>query len=337
MQHPVTDLGRAIPPSGVVPYQPSGMVGPTWPLAFATGVLGAFLLGSIYAFLAVFNPCISLVNIVFAFGAGWLAGKCVAFGIRVSKIRSPKLAIVLGVVSGLLLIAFAWLGFVAFLIARSQRAPALAGLAWIESIQNPAETISFIFGPLLETGWFDVRGYVPTGTVLAVGWLLEAGCLMFGCVGAALEASQRPFNERMGIWFKSMAHPGWFELSGRDAKDATPLHFADLERLTLGGTSAGRLEVNVHFIPGHREDMLLSVECVQEVPEDPKKAAKAAAGKGDPKKVKMKTTREDVLAPHFVPASWIDRLDTMFAQSRKPDSDGTPGSKGAEAFVPPWA
>lgn len=335
MEQQVSVPGPSTVPSGVEAYVPSGMVGPAWPLALVAGIAGAALLGTIYALLAVFNPCIGVLNVFLAIGAGLLAGKCVVLGVRLGHIRSPKMAVTLGAVTGLFLIVFAWLGFVSLLLGRTGGVSALA--VWIGSIRDPSGMFSFIFGPLLENGWFNVRGYVPTGIVLLVSWLVEAGCLMFGCVGTAWVAARSPFNERMGRWYDSELHPGWFVVPGRDAKDQGPLVVTDLERLALGGAADGRLQVRVHFIRGQREDMLVSVESVIEVPEDAEKAAKAAAGKGDPKKVKMKVNREEVLAPHFVPAAWIDRLDALFAQSLTNALDASSGDLKGVEFRPPWA
>jgi hypothetical protein len=298
-------------------------VGVAWPLALLLGIPAAWLFGSIYAVVAVFNPCIGLLNVPIALIAGVIVGAGVGLAAKWGKIRNPKLAGVLGGIAGLFLIVFAWMGFVAVLLARSGQIPAPA--AWLLSLLRPGEMLSFIFGPLLRDGWFTVRGYVPTGIVLLLFWAVEALCLLVPCVILPCLQAAKPFSERLGRWYRHALHPGWFALGDREPRSREPLQPGDLANLVVGGDRDARLEVTVHFISGSPDDILLSVETVTEEDEQPTKKG----AEPDPKK--RKVHRHDVLAPHFVARSVLDRLDAL----RKASPAGSDGLTEDSPY--PWA
>ena len=304
-------------------YAPSGAVGVAWPLALAMGMLSAWLFGSIYAVVAVFNPCIGLLSVPIAVIAGCLVGASVGLGTRLGKIRNPKLAGFLGGLAGLLLVGFAWVGFVTVLITRRSQVSATA--AYLTFILNPGQMLSFIFGSLLSTGWFSVRGYVPTGVVLLLCWVAEAICLLAPCVVLPILQAAKPFNERLGRWYRSVLHPGWFVIPDRDPRSLQAMQPTDLASLVVGGDQEARLEVTVHYVPASPDDILLSVETVTEKVEEPAKKG----AEPDPKKKKVH--RHDVLAPHFVARSVLDRLDAL-CKASSAGSDGL-----SEAAPDPWA
>ena len=80
----------------------------------------------------------------------------------------------------------------------------------------------------------------------------------------------------------------------------------DLERLELGGTPQAHLELTIHYLPGKREELLVSVQSVMQEPQDG-----ASTRKG--KKPKMK--RVQVLAPHYVSESTVARFDTLVREA----------------------
>jgi len=80
----------------------------------------------------------------------------------------------------------------------------------------------------------------------------------------------------------------------------------DLERLELGGTPQAHLELTIHYLPGKREDLLVSVHSVMQEPQDDAANRKA-------KKAKFK--RVQVLAPHYVSESTIARFDALVREA----------------------
>lgn len=286
------------------PYSPSGAFGLAWPLPLVFGIVAAWLIGGVYALLVVFSPCIGVFNVIVAVIAGGLVGLAVGSGVRIAKVRSPVFAALLGGVAGLALVGFAWLGFVSTLLARSGQISAPA--VWFEAIRYPAETWSFITGPLLENGWFNVKGFVPTGIVLIVAWIVEAGCLLVGCIVIPWQAASKPFSERHECWHQSVVHSGGFSLPNRQPRSEQPMQSQDLERLELGGTPQAHLELTIHYLPGKREDLLVSVHSVMQEPQDDAANRKA-------KKAKFK--RVQVLAPHYVSESTIARFDALVREA----------------------
>lgn len=286
------------------PYRPSGAFGLGWPLALLFGVLAAWLIGGVYAALVVISPCIGVFNVIAAVIAGAIVGRAIGAGVRIAKIRSPVFAALIGGVAGISLVAFAWLGFLSILLARTGQVSAPA--VWFGSIFHPADALSFVSGPLLDEGWFTIKGYVPTGIELIVAWIIEAGCLMGGCILVPWQAASRPFSERLERWHMSAAHSGRFSLPDRDPRAKGPMRPQDLERLTLGGTPQARLELTVHFIPDNREELLVSVHSVMQEPQDDAASRKA-------KKAKFK--RVQVLAPHYVSESTIARFDALVREA----------------------
>ena len=311
------------PATSAEPYVPSGFVGAGWPLTLVLGIPAACLFGSIYAVVAVFNPCIGLLNVPIALIAGGIVGASVGLGAKWGKIRNPKVAALLGGGPGILLIVFVWWGFVAVLLARSNKAPLLA--IWLDCVRDPGSMLSFIFGPLLSEGWFTVKGYVPTGIVLLVFWVAETLCLLAPCIVLPWLQAEKPFSERLGCWYRRALHPGWFMVAGREPASQEALQASDLASMVIGGSQDARLEVTVHYVPTSPDDILLSVETVTEKVEEPAKKG----AEPDPKKKKVH--RHEVLAPHFVARSVLDRLDAL-CKASSAGSDGL-----SEAAPDPWA
>ncbi len=178
-------------------YEPSGAVGPLGVIAcLAVGPPIAWVLGLIYAYLIFYIPFVYL-NFLITVGLGFAMGLVAIGCIRTGHVRSPFAGFGMGLFLGGLALWFQWSRWMAIFTEHTidTYSPLLLGASM-------AVTAS-------EGAW-SILSVTPTGLVLWVIWLVEAGIILGIPAVVALGATSDPYCERCKVWLKTSSTIGPF-------------------------------------------------------------------------------------------------------------------------------
>ena len=162
-------------------YQPSGAV-PIGGLFSAVTIAGtgALIGGFLYGVIGAYNPFIYVTFLgamfVSALVGNWLHGRLVA-----GKIRSKAASVMVALLVAGTLIYGAWWGYIC---VQSE---------WDWLLVTPLGVLNFI-ELVANVGVWSIKGFTPTGGVLYLVWLIEAGLMTWFVISGALEVSP-PFCE----------------------------------------------------------------------------------------------------------------------------------------------
>ena len=90
-----------------------------FPLAMVASVLVAVALGAAYAYVDMYNPCVSVLTFIATAGFGLGVGAATAYALRWAKVRNNTLAIVASVVAALVGLYASWVFWVYALLHQS--------------------------------------------------------------------------------------------------------------------------------------------------------------------------------------------------------------------------
>jgi hypothetical protein len=170
-------------------YKHSGKFGIHGPiLALLAAVALGFPLGIAYAHLVRWIPFI-YINFFATLGYGALFGVITSLLLKVAKVRNNTVAVLTGLLVGLIALYFAWSGY---LFAIIKDGP---WFWWPDQIFRAMQL-------LYQEGSWSLRSGGPvTGPLLALIWLVEAGIIvgMATAIGAAI-VSTTPFCEVNQCW-----------------------------------------------------------------------------------------------------------------------------------------
>lgn len=184
--------------SGALYYRHSGKVSPPGLVkAVLLGTLVAVPLGAIYAYADLYNPIAGWITFLLTGGAGLLLGKVIATLIRTGKIRNLPVAMLLAAFLAGLMLVTSW---EIWIYALLQRAGQAVGL--LEFLTHPQATLDVVVF-LYNNGAWTISGTTPTGVLLALIWLAEAGLLVGTPLTLARKAAREvPFCEKCDKWCK---------------------------------------------------------------------------------------------------------------------------------------
>lgn len=172
-------------------YKESGALGTMGPVVMgATAVIGSLLLGAIYGYINFYMPFIYLsflLTIGCGIGMGFLLGKSALLG----KVRNQKAVMAFALLAGLLAEYFGW-------------------VFWIHAFTEQ-EVLSFsplsvfgMMGVISEEGVWAIFDYAPSGAVLYIIWLIEAGIIVGATFLIAIGNSAGiPYCENCDKWVES--------------------------------------------------------------------------------------------------------------------------------------
>lgn len=197
-------------------------------LGLIPGILVAFPLAFVYAYLTLYNPFI-YINFLATLAFGFLIGAIASAIMHWRKVRNGALASLVGFVVGLVGYYFAWAVWLYAFLRRND----------IQDIPLWAITL---FPPLLwelmrkvnEVGAWSLRVWVPTGIALWAFWVVEAGTvLVMSTMGAAGGVLADAFCENCNAWCK--AEPNVLRVADSDADETKrrleAKDFAHVEKL----------------------------------------------------------------------------------------------------------
>ncbi len=155
------------------PYQLSGRIGLGWLLPIV-GLIPAATIGLIYAYANVYNP---LIYIQFLLAAMLPVGAVfpIAYLAKPFKCRSVAFMRVAGVLTGIASLVFAWMFFMPVLFISN----GMEGMSIPYFFVNPSE-ISVTVQALSAEGYYSIGSFTPTGIILWIAWLIEAGIVISG-------------------------------------------------------------------------------------------------------------------------------------------------------------
>ena len=206
--------------SNVYPfYKHSGKFGVHGPiLAAIAGLVVAFPLGILYAYLIEWIPFIYL-NILITLGYGFAFGAITGFAMKYAKVRNGMVALLSGLVVGLMAWWGNWNGCAHALVAGD--APWLFGF----------DELKEFIGVLYENGSWSIKSSTVSGVPLAIVWLVE-GAIIVGMAAyfSYTAIARMPFCEHHQCWLnleKTIDALAAFErpeqLAAFSAGDVSPL------------------------------------------------------------------------------------------------------------------
>jgi len=171
-------------------YQESGTLSAKGILyTLGAGVVGAAVLGAVYAYASYYIPFIYLnliLCVVLGVGVGWLVGKASYLG----EVRNQNFLMAVAVGCGLLAMYFAWIFWL---------------YAWTDQellSYNPGGIFDMM-GLISVTGIWSIFGATPTGFGLYAIWIIEALIVIIAALLLALGSSGRePYCEDCENWTK---------------------------------------------------------------------------------------------------------------------------------------
>ena len=290
------------------PYVPSGKWEGNWPLVLAYGLPASFFIGSAYGWLnyemvnviRVSRSPLVLALAAAAAGAGLMVGNIASSAFKRAKVRSPVFAVVLGVICGFATMVFAWLSFVTLLLRAEQ--PMVD--AWLGLVGAPVDSLKFIFGDLysyLRTLLEQANKHPgPNEPVdlMWVGWVVESAIFLGAAAIGPYVLGRLPFCESKKEWYLESEIAMPFGIEEEDHSRWNPLNPMSLTRVVAVDASGPHLKISLWELPGTGVESLVSASLVRRF-------------KDDKNRDKVETT--DVLEPHFVPQSVIDRIRSISA------------------------
>lgn len=199
-------------------YQPSGKYSPNAFIFFLIIALFALpLLGLIYAYAIWYIPLIYVNFIIaggFGFAVGWLINK---FVITKGKVRNTKLAILFGVLSGLIALYFHWAVWMDLVLNAgesigSERIGITVSNIKILQVFSLATNPSALFeliGLVNETGTWGIRGGTVSGAFLSVIWIIELLIVVIVATLIPIGTAREPFCEIDNDWFTKTMLPAF--------------------------------------------------------------------------------------------------------------------------------
>ena len=169
-------------------YKESGQLGTMGPTLMGIGgLIASLVLGAIYAYATFYIPFIYinfLITLGLGIGLGFVVGKAALIG----KVRNQRAVVVFALVAGVLAEFFNW-------------------VFWIHAAFEQ-EMLTFSFSAILdvmqvlaEEGAWSVFGITPSGIMLYLVWLIEAGIIIGTTTLIAMgHAIGKPFCENCDRW-----------------------------------------------------------------------------------------------------------------------------------------
>lgn len=183
-------------------YQLSGKPGLGWTILPLAGLVCGAAVGLFYGIINVWNPLIYFQIVGTVLGAG-LVGFILNQLAGAAKCRSTLCVAISGLLGGIVLLYFSWVGFQWMCLQRLVDQPVDIRISDIAL--SPAGMWSMATA-MATDGWFSLFGMDGTikGPLLWCIWVIEAAILLFGpmAIGAAI-FSDRIFCEDCKVWVRS--------------------------------------------------------------------------------------------------------------------------------------
>ncbi len=176
-------------------YKHSGKIGPALFIVPIASIIGATLLSLAYAYISVYSPIAGYISILFVAGFAFGTGMVVSFAGKLGKCRNTGFLHLAGFLTGLYAIYISWAIFTFALLKKSGIDADL-----VHILSSPDALWTFVT-TLNANGWYSIKSWTPTGTVLWIFWGIEA--LMIAGISSILGANgidSEIFCEKCSKW-----------------------------------------------------------------------------------------------------------------------------------------
>lgn len=179
-------------------YEPSGGTGLAPIVIPIGGAIAAFVLAAVYAYLNLYIPIAGYITILFVIGYAVGVGLAVGYLARLSHCRNRTVLTVTSLVVALFAIYFDWFWFEYVLFTKEIEEP-VPGL-FSELLFDPG-AVGDIASEIAAEGWYTVRNWTPSGTVLWLFWGIEVLIILGGVYFLAQTiGDERVYCERCRSW-----------------------------------------------------------------------------------------------------------------------------------------
>ena len=201
-------------------YRHSGRFSPAGAAIALIGSLAvAIVLGAVYAYVDLYNPCFSVLTffatLLFGLAVGWVTGYLLMRG----QVRNDAMTLSIATLVALAALYASWVFWVYALLM--QRLPAMQFAPW--RLAARPEALARLIRLINATGAWSIgkHGEPVKGAALWVIWIAEAACVLAAAVIAARKVGgARPFCETCGRWCSA----------ARNVFSAKPVDPAELKR-----------------------------------------------------------------------------------------------------------
>ena len=164
-------------------------------LALVAGLAAAIVLAFAYAYLLAYIPVVGYVTFIIAGGFGYLVGYATGKLLEQGHVRNTPLSILVTAVAALGAFYASWVVWIHAIAGRADVEVPILDLA-----TSPAILWEVVTAVNAEGAW-SLKGWTPTGTILWIFWILEAG-LIFGPAFYAVHhlIHRRAYCEACGKW-----------------------------------------------------------------------------------------------------------------------------------------
>ena len=190
-------------------YEHSGNSGHGFMVIPLVAIPATLLLSVVYGYVCVYNPFAGKISFLIPVGYGIAIGYCILRAVILSKCRNKNAVYAISIGMGVFALYCGWAAFIYALIGRSGGAggPTLAQVYLSPvALWNIALAIN-------NTGWYSVFGGTPSGIILWIFWVLEAGIIIVCTVLLPLTTLQKVFCETCDNWCDEKEDIARFEVS----------------------------------------------------------------------------------------------------------------------------
>lgn len=179
-------------------YRPSGkFTAGAFLLCLALGLVAAIILSPLYAW-AIRSISFIYINFFICLGLGMGVGLAVSSGAQKAHLRSPSVAVIIGLLCGLVAVYLQWVFFLAVLVMEVQPDAGIVELVMMLLV-SPAEVFSEVMD-ISEYGLWSFKGDTIKGDMLLGVWVAEVVVIVVGAISMARNASEKPYSETCKAW-----------------------------------------------------------------------------------------------------------------------------------------
>jgi len=199
-------------------YQPSGRFSPSSFLYFIlASAIAIPLLALAYTYLIWYIPFF-YINLFITAGFGFAAGIVIShLAIKIGKVRNATLALIFGLLGGLIALYFSWAIWVDLVFnigesyGNSRIGITTSNIEFLQVfglILNP-DTLFELIAEINKTGTWGIRSTPVSGTMLTIIWVIEFLIVLILSVMFPYIKAKTPFCEMDNKWFKEEELPAF--------------------------------------------------------------------------------------------------------------------------------
>ena len=164
-------------------------------LALLAGIAAALVLAFVYAYVLAYIPVVGYITFILAGGFGALVGLACGKLLEQGHVRNTPLSLL---VTGVATVAAFYVSWVVWIHAIAGRAD--VEIPMVELGTKPA-ILWEVVTAVNESGAWSLKGWTPTGTILWILWILEAGLIFVPAFLVAHHVvGRRAYCESCGKW-----------------------------------------------------------------------------------------------------------------------------------------